>query len=99
MEKTAINDSEHIIDARLQGFDISKLPAPSTVDFFGCNEDTVFIQFHNGVSYLYPGVEKKDMVRFKKADNIGRFMSELSKKYQFTKIALQLVQSKNQQAE
>lgn len=62
MEKYLINVAEHIIDEQLKGFEISQKPTSSTVEYYGSNgNDTIFIQFNNGVSYLYRNVQKKDI--------------------------------------
>lgn len=97
METYIINVAEHTVDERLKGFDLSKKPS-SNVDYYGSNgKDTIFIQFKNGVSYLYHDVKKEDIDAMNQAESIGKFMSILSRKqYQFTKITLELVKSKSQ---
>lgn len=96
MEKFLINVAEHIIDERLQGFEVSQKPTTSTVEYYGTNnKDTVFIQFSNGISYLYKNVKKEDIDAMHQTDSIGRYMATLANKgYEFIKISLQLVKSK-----
>lgn len=92
-----IDTAEHIIDDRLQGFEISKKPS-SNVDYYGSNgKDIVFIQFINGVSYLYHNVKKEDIDAMNQAESIGKYMAVLAKKkYDFSKLTLKLVLCKSQ---
>lgn len=91
-----INVAEHTVDERLKGFDISKKPS-SNVDYYGSNgKDTIFIQFKNGVSYLYHDVTKEDIDAMNQAESIGKFMATLArKKYTYTKVTLEMVKGKS----
>jgi hypothetical protein len=95
MEQYKIIVTEHVIDDRLQGFEIMQKPS-SNVDYYGTNGiDTVFIQFKNGTSYIYHNVDKADIDEMNKVDSIGKFIGSNLKKYGYTKIDLKLVNNKH----
>jgi hypothetical protein len=48
----------------------------------------------NGVSYIYNNVDDQAVKELKKADNLGMYMSGLSRKFSFTKINKPLVTGK-----
>lgn len=96
MEQLIINVSEYHVDDRLQGFDIRQKES-SNVDYYGSNgNDKIFIQFKNGVSYIYNDVKKQDIDEMNEAESIGKFMASLArKKYAFTKVTMELVKGKD----
>jgi hypothetical protein len=96
MEQYKIIVSEHVIDDRLQGFDIMKKPS-SNIDYYGTDENgTVFIQFKNGVSYLYPNVSKEEIKAMLKSESIGKFVVTVLRKYACTKVVARMVNQKEQ---
>jgi hypothetical protein len=85
MEQYKIIVTEHEIDEQLQGFNLMQKPS-SNVDYYGTNgTDTVFIQFKNGVSYLYSNVSKEHITEMLNAESIGKFVVQVLKKYPYTK--------------
>jgi hypothetical protein len=96
MQQYSIIVSEHIVDDRLQGFDIMQMPS-SNVDYYGTNgADTIFIQFKNGTSYLYHNVDKADIEEMQKVESIGKFIGTNLKKYTYTKVSMKLVNTRPQ---
>lgn len=100
MEQYKIIVEEHVVDDRLKGFDLMQKPS-SNVDYYGTNGvDTIFIQFKNGQSYLYPNVKKEVIEEMLAAESIGKFMAKLAREgYGYTKLSLHLVKKKDQGAE
>jgi hypothetical protein len=96
MEQYIINVAEHQVDSLLDGYEIAQKPS-SNIDYYGSNgKDTIFIQFKNGVSYLYLNVDKASIDQMQAAESIGKFIGTLSKKYTYTKVDRKLVGQKEQ---
>jgi hypothetical protein len=94
MEQYSIIVSEYNIDPTLVGYDIKRKPS-TNVDYYGTNGKEVFIQFKNGVSYIYENVPKEFIEEMYKAESIGSFVSKyLARKFTARKIELKLVNNK-----
>jgi hypothetical protein len=96
MEQYSIIVSEHIIDEKLQGYELMQKPS-SQIDYYGTNGKDVFLQFKNGTSYIYENVPTETIADMKSAESIGSFVFKHLKKLPFRKFDLKLVNSKPQQ--
>lgn len=96
MEQYSIIVSEHIVNEKLQGFELMQKPS-SNIDYYGTNGKDIFVQFQNGNSYIYENVPKETIEEMKSAESIGSFVfKHLAKKFSFKKFELKLVNSKPQ---
>lgn len=93
MKKYIINPEEYNVDQQLAGFEIADKTG-NTVEFYGTDGKNIFFQFMNCVSYIYNNVDDQAVKELKKADNLGMYMSGLSRKFSFTKINKPLVTGK-----
>jgi len=94
MEKYFINPDEYNVDKQLEGFEIANKPSNS-IEYYGTNGTDIFIQFMHGVAYIYPSVDKKMVEELHKAENLGLYMSGLSRRYTYQKSARPLVSKKD----
>lgn len=90
MRKIVVNNQPCTVDEILKDYEILSKES-SNVDYYGTDGKNVFIQFKNGSSYLYLNVTPVDIEDMKMAESIGRFISVLSKSYQYTKVENRLV--------
>jgi hypothetical protein len=90
MRKLTISTMPCLVDDILEGYFIDRKPS-SNVEFHGTDGKNIFIQFKNGASYLYLNVSAEHIEEMKKAESIGRFISVLSKNYQYTKVDQRLI--------
>lgn len=91
MLKTIINDQPHNTDPRLAGFEIKQKPS-SNIEYYGNNENQIFVQFKNGGAYLYKDVAPDTIKQMHQAESIGRFISVLSKGNIYVKLGNKLVE-------
>jgi len=94
MENYFINVQEYDVDKQLEGFEIANKPS-NTIEYYGTNGKDVFFQFMHGVAYIYPDVDKKSVKELHKADNLGLYMSGLSRKYTYRRSPKPLVSKKD----
>lgn len=63
------------VQASIYGFDIRTKPS-SNVAFYGtCTDGRLFVQFKNGVSYLYSDVDHGTLTDLEDAESIGKFIN------------------------
>ena len=76
MDIITINDRPYQVDSRVREFAI-KQKASSNVDFFGTNADEgkIFVQFKNGASYIFEGVDEATLNDVGNAESVGKFIS------------------------
>ena len=93
MKTIQINGVDHSVNDRIAEFTINQ-KASSNVDFFGTDliNDKLFIQFKNGSSYIYSGVNADTIKLAHSAESIGKFVvSQVVGKFESEKIAERLV--------
>jgi len=95
MSTTVVNGKEYLIDNILADFLIQQ-KSSSNIEFHGSNgKDQIFVQFKNGSSYIYKGVNEADIKEMNEAESIGKFVHALSKKYASEKIPKRVVVEQN----
>src|SRR5690606_474396 len=93
MKKIMINDIAYLVDERFENFTFHKKPS-SNVNVFGHSDFTpmdnkcdVVIQFNNGGTYLYEGVEPVIVQGAIEAESIGKYYrASISSKYTGVKL-------------
>lgn len=90
MRKVKINNQECQVDDLLEGYTIQRKPS-SNIDYFGDNGTDVFIQFKNGSSYIYKNVRSSHIEEMQQVESLGRFVSVLSKNYNYVPVKKALV--------
>ncbi|MDQ7947659.1 MAG: KTSC domain-containing protein [Pedobacter sp.] len=78
MKKQIIDGIVYTIDQRIENFSVKSKPS-SNVAFFGVSHDAanvqLFVQFKNGSSYIYSGLNEHVLIDLINADSIGKFVS------------------------
>lgn len=73
MRTIQINDVVYQVDARLEAFTLTSKKS-SMVAFFGYSlNNSFFIQFQNGSSYIVRDVDETVLAGINKADSIGKY--------------------------
>lgn len=89
MKKIIINEATYLVDKRFENFTFHKKPS-SNVDVFGYSSPftpmdekcDVVIQFNNGGTYLYEGVELVTVQGAIDCESIGKYYrAEISSKH------------------
>jgi hypothetical protein len=92
---TIINGQAHRTDPSLAGFEL-KQKSSSNIEFYGSNENQIFVQFKNGGAYIYKNIEEKTIQDLHQAESIGKFVAALSKVHGHIKLGNKLVEPETQ---
>lgn len=76
MEKQVINGQQVVLAEQIKDFIVKQQPS-SNVDFFGYGPTgDVFVQFKNGLGYIYKDVSNDTIIEMCNAPSIGKFVSQ-----------------------
>lgn len=94
MRKLILNEISIITDDRIDAYTVHQKPS-SNIDYFGLDlaGRKMFIQFKNGITYIYNDVDDNTMENSLKADSIGKYLNaNVIGKFTSTKIESRVVE-------